>query len=108
MFIENAVAQQLRASGHRPFFYSRNDNSDARGTMEVDFFVVRGYGNAGLKARVSPVEVKSTKRRYGTASLDKFKARFGKRVGTEYVLHPKPMQVEGDRVRLPLYMAHCL
>lgn len=107
MFIENAVAQQLRASGHRLFFYSRNDNSDARGTMEVDFLVVREYENAGLKARVSPVEVKSTKR-YGTASLDKFKARFGRRVGTEYVLHPKPLQVEGDRVRLPLYMAHCL
>lgn len=40
--------------------------------------------------------------------LEKFKAKFGGRVGTQYVLHPKPMSDEGDLVRLPLYMAHLL
>ena len=88
MFAENAVAQQFVAAGRRLFFYSRRD--DAAGRM-----------------RVSPVEVKSTKR-YGTRSLEKFKAKFGGRVGTQYVLHPKPMSDEGDLVRLPLYMAHLL
>ena len=102
MFAENAVAQQLRASGHRLFFYSRNDNADARGTMEVGFLVVREYENAGLKARVSPIEARSTKR-YGTASLDKYRARLGKRVGAERVLHPKPMQVEGTGARPALH-----
>lgn len=107
MFCENAVAQQLRANGYALFFYSRYDNDNARNTMEVDFLIVREYENAGLKARVSPVEVKSTKN-YRTASLDKFKAKFDKRVGTQYVLHPKNLLVKGERTYLPLYMTFCL
>ena len=75
--------------------------------MEVDFLIVREYADAGLKPRVSPIEVKSTKR-YRTVSLDKFKRKFDKRVGTRYVLHPKPLSAEGDLVRLPLYMAYLL
>ena len=53
------------------------------------------------------MEVKSSSR-YKTVSLDKFKRKFGKRVGTQYVLHPRQMRAEGDRVFLPLYMAFCL
>ena len=60
-----------------------------------------------MKERVCPVEVKSSSR-YKTVSLDKFKRKFGKRVGTQYVLHPRQMRAEGDRVFLPLYMAFCL
>ena len=60
-----------------------------------------------MKPRISPVEVKSSKR-YGTKPLDRFKAKYGKRVGTQYVLHPKPFKVVEDRVYLPLYMAFCL
>ena len=56
---------------------------------------------------MSPVEVKSG-RSYGTSSLDKFKTLFDKRVGTEYVLHPRQISVDGSRVALPLYMAWCL
>ena len=41
-------------------------------------------------------------------SLNKFKVKFAKRVGTEYVLHTKPLKVEGDRVFLPIYMSVCL
>ena len=107
MFAENAVAQQLVASGRRLFFYSRRDDAANENTMGVDFLVSKGYDDAAGRMRVSPVEVKSTKR-YGTRSLEKFKAKFGSRVGTQYVLHPKPMSDEGDLVRLPLYMAHLL
>lgn len=107
MFAENAVAQQLVASGRQLFFYSRRDDAASENTMEVDFLISKGYDNAAGRMRVSPVEVKSTKR-YGTRSLEKFKAKFGGRVGTQYVLHPKPMSDEGDLVRLPLYMAHLL
>ena len=56
---------------------------------------------------MSPIEVKSP-RQYGTTSLDRFKERFGKRVGTQYVLHPKQLHDEGDRLYLPLYMGFCL
>lgn len=107
MLVENAVAQQLRASGHRLFFFSRFVKGDAADTMEIDFLVVREYDNAAMKPRVSPLEVKSTKR-YGTSSLDKFRALYGDRLGKEYVLHPRQLAVEGNRVYLPLYMACCL
>lgn len=107
MLVENAVAQQLRSSGRKLRFYSARDDADSASTMEVDFLIVREYENAGLKPLISPVEVKSTKR-YGVKSLDKFKAKFGRRVGKGYVLHPKPLRVNGDRIYLPLYMAHLL
>ena len=107
MFAENAVAQQFVAAGRQLFFYSRRDDAASENTMEVDFLISKGYDNAAGRMRVSPVEVKSTKR-YSTRSLEKFKAKFGGRVGTQYVLHPKPMSDEGDLVRLPLYMAHLL
>lgn len=107
MLVENAVAQQLRAAGERLYFYSVRDGANAKNTMEIDFLLVREYENAAFKQRISPLEVKSSKN-YRTASLDKFKDKFGKRVGQQYVLHPKPLKVEGDRVFLPLYMARCL
>jgi len=51
--------------------------------------------------------VKSTKR-YGVSSLDKFRKRYARRLGKEYVLHPRQLEVDGERIKLPLYMAHCL
>jgi len=107
MLVENAVAQQLRANDRKLRFYSARNDAKREDTMEIDFLIVREYENAGLKSRVCPVEVKSNKN-YGVKSLDKFKTKFGKRVGTRFVLHPRPMKVEGDRVYLPLYMAHLL
>lgn len=107
MLTENVVAQALRASGHRLFFYSQSGRREGEERMEIDFLIVRPYANAAGKPRVSPVEVKSP-RQYGTSSLDKFKRAFGKRIGTQYVLHPKQLRDEGDRVYLPLYMAGCL
>lgn len=104
MFTENAVAQQLASNGHGLFFHSKRDDGDRNNTMEIDFLIAKGYDDATGRLRISPIEVKSTKR-YGAKSLEKFKAKFGKRVGTRYILHPKPLSVEGDLVRLPLYMA---
>lgn len=109
MFVENLVAQQLRASGHRLFFHSVNDRDNAANTMEIDFLITREFENAAMKARISPVEVKSGTR-YSTVSLDKFKAKYGKRVGTQFVLAPKQLAFDNatERITLPLYMAHCL
>lgn len=107
MLVENVVAQMLVAAGHRLFFYSQSGKAKKEKRMEIDFLVTRPYANAAGKPRVSPIEVKSP-RQYGTTSLDRFKETFGRRVGMQYVLHPKQMQVEGDRVRLPLYMGWCL
>lgn len=103
MFTENVIAQQLVANGHGLFFYSRRNDAHAAETMEIDFLISRGYDDAAGRMRVSPIEVKSGKR-YGIRSLEKFKDKFGSRVGTRFVLHPKQLSVEGDLVRLPHYM----
>lgn len=106
MLVENAVAQQLASSGHDLYFYSKySKDKDER--MEIDFLIIRPFPDAAMKPRVCPVEAKSSKR-YGTASLDKFRSKFGDREGAEYVLHPKELKVNGRRISLPLYMAHCL
>ena len=106
MLVENAVAQQLATAGHELYFYSKNSaEKDER--MEIDFLVVRPFSDAAMKPRVSPIEVKSGKR-YSTLSLDKFSKKFGKQVGTEYVLHPRQLATEKSRVYLPLCMAHLL
>ena len=106
MLMENAVAQQLRANGHPLHFYSKSSTVKEE-RMEIDFLTIRPYPDAAMKLRVSPIEVKSGKR-YSPVSLNKFKAKFARRVGTEYVLHAKILKVEGDRVFLPLYMSICI
>lgn len=106
MLAENAVAQQLVAGGHGLRFYAKS-STDKEERMEIDFLLARPYPNAASKPRVAPVEVKSGKR-YTTVSLNKFKKKFGKRVGLEYVVHPGEFRQEGDRVFLPLYMSVCL
>ena len=107
MLVENLVAQAFTANGHKLFFYTQSGRREGEERMEIDFLLVRPYANASNKPRVSPVEVKSP-RKYSTSSLDRFKRRFGKSVGIEYVLHPKQLRVEGERVFLPLYMTFCL
>lgn len=107
MFTENAVAQQLSASGHGLYFYSKRDDNNARNTMEIDFLLSREYDNAAGKMRISPVEVKSSKS-YSARSLEKFREKFKGRVGTSYILHPKPLSNEGDLIRLPLYASFTL
>lgn len=104
MFTENVVAQQLLASGHALYFYARRDDARRENTMEIDFLITRGYDDAAGRMRVSPIEVKS-KKKYRTASLDKFKTKFGKRVGASYVLHPKQLEKREGEVRLPLYLS---
>ena len=75
MLTENYVAQSLKANGHRLFFYSQSGKKEGEERMEIDFLVTRPYVNAAGKPRISPIEVKSP-RKYGTISLDRFRARF--------------------------------
>ena len=100
MVMENIVAQMLTAAGHRLYFYSRYDKADSQNTMEIDFLITR----EDPKARICPIEVKSTKR-YATASLDKFKARFGKRIGRQIILHTGNIERGSELDRLPVYLA---
>lgn len=97
MFAENYVAQTLRMSGRELFFYSRYDMEKKENRMEIDF-LIRCLG------KICPVEVKSS--RYAThASLDKFRAKFGDRLGESFLLYTKDLQVKDGIVHLPIYMA---
>lgn len=107
MLTENVVAQMLRANGHKLFFYSQSGKKEGEERMEIDFLIIRPYSDAAMKPRICPVEVKSP-RQYGTISLDRFKEKFEKRIGNQYVLHPKQLKIDGDRIYLPLYMGFCL
>ncbi len=106
MLAENAVAQQLVANGYDLHFYARN-SAKKEERMEIDFLIVRPFEDAASKPRISPIEVKSGKR-YTTVSLDKFKNRFGKRVGTGYIIHPLSYTERDGYRLLPLYMSFCL
>jgi len=97
MIIENAVAQALRASGHRLYFYSRVDPGNRRNNMEIDFLVIR-------KNKVSPIEVKSASYRYHS-SLDKFKAKFSKTIGESYIVYTQDVMLREGITHIPVYMA---
>ncbi len=97
MLMENIVAQELRANGHRLYFYSRSDTDNRENHMEIDFLIRK-------KRKICPVEVKSgSYRRH--SSLDKFRAKFHNKIGQAYILYTKDIQVKDDIVHLPLYMA---
>ncbi|MGN0885726.1 MAG: ATP-binding protein [Candidatus Spyradenecus sp.] len=100
MFMENVVAQMLRASGKRLFFYSRRNPTTHRPEIEIDFLIQRGE-------RICPIEVKSGNYRSHT-SLDKFRQRFGKAIGEPIILYPKDLMLRDGILHLPLYMAMCL
>lgn len=104
MLTENIVAQMLKASGHRLFFYSRSDsNSEER--MEIDFLIRKSKVNN--RHNISPIEVKSG-RNYTLSSLKKCMAKYAPYLSTSYVLHTGDIKQEDGIVYLPLYMAPLL
>ena len=100
MFMENVVAQMLRSSGHRLYFYSRSDKDDRDNRMEIDFLIVEGK-------KIAPIEVKSGNYRRH-ASLDKFRRKFSSKLGKSYILYTKDVMIKDDIVHLPVYMGACL
>jgi predicted AAA+ superfamily ATPase len=100
MLMENVVAQSLKTAGYALYFYSRSSREDSSERMEVDFLIVR----PAPKSRICPIEVKSGKK-YALSSLDKFKSKFGARVGEQFVLHTGNIKTDAGRTFLPLYLA---
>lgn len=97
MLMENIVSQELRAGGHRLYFYSRSDTDNRENHMEIDFLIRK-------KRKICPVEVKSGLYRKHS-SLDKFRSKFSGKIGQAYILYTKDILVREDVVHLPLYMA---
>lgn len=95
MFLENAVAQALVASGHNPGF-GRFEDQIERKSYEVDFLIADS-------GRVIPIEVKSGQSAKH-ASLDRYIDRYGKWIDQAYVVHTKDLRVDGDLIYIPVYM----
>jgi len=100
MLMENVVAQALRASGHRLFFYSRSDTNNRKNNMEIDFLITDGK-------KICPVEVKSSAYRQHS-SLDKFREKFSKKIGNSFILYTKDIMQKDGVIHLPIYMAMLL
>ena len=97
MIMENFVAQSLRMNGYKLFYYSQNDDENRNNVMEIDFLISQDN-------KLNPIEVKSAD--YNKhSSIDKFKNKFGKKVGKRYVLHTKDLKIIDDLIYLPLYMS---
>ena len=97
MIMENIVAQMLRRNGHKLYFYSRSDSRNRENHMEIDFLITEGK-------KISPVEVKSANYR-SHSSLDKFRKKYGTKIGTPYILYSKDVMQKDGIWHLPLYMA---
>lgn len=95
---ENLVAQMLRATGNRLFYYTFP--KDATHSYEIDFLLSRGN-------KLCPIEVKSSG--YKThASLDAFCKKFSERIVHPYLVYTKDLQKDGQTLLVPVYMTSFL
>ena len=94
---ENLVAQMLRASGDKLFYYTFP--KDETHSYEIDFLLSRGN-------KLCPIEVKSSG--YKThASLDAFCKKYSDRTVQPYLLYTKDLHRDSQTL-LPVYMAPLL
>lgn len=95
---ENLVAQMLRTSGNKLFYYTFP--KDESHSYEIDFLLSRGN-------KLCPVEVKSSG--YKThASLDAFCSKYSGRISQPYLLYTKDLHKDGNVLLLPVYMTPLL
>ena len=105
MLVENIVAQMLKASGNKLFFYSNYDKEEAENRMQVDFLIQKEVVTS--RHNISPIEVKSSTG-YTLTSIQKCIKKFGQYLSTPYVLHTKDVEQKDGLVYLPLYMTGVL
>ena len=105
MLMENVVAQMLRASGHKLFFFSRNDRDNAENRMEIDFLIRK----RGVTSRhnICPLEVKSSTR-FTFASLNKFCKKYAEQLSAPIILYTGDVTEKEGITCLPLYMTPLL
>ncbi len=104
MFVENIVAQMLKAAGHQLFFFSNYDKQVASENMEIDFLIAKSKITS--RHNIIPIEVKSGKK-YTLTSIHKFQTKYGQQTTTPIVLHSQDVKQENEMLYLPIYMA-CL
>lgn len=105
MLMENLVAQMLRATGHKLYFYSNNSREEASDRMEVDFLISKSAITS--RHNISPIEVKSG-RRYAITSLNKMIDKYSNYLSTSYVIHTADYAEKDAITYLPVYMVPLL
>ncbi len=105
MVMENAVAQMLRSSGHKLYFYANSSRDDASSRMEIDFLTAKS--RITNRHNISPLEVKSGKN-YTLSSLNKFRKKYSEVLHTPYVIHTDDYRENDGIVYLPVYMTYLL
>ena len=104
MLTENIVAQMLRASGQRLFFFS-SYSREAEERMEIDFLIRKP--SVTSRHNIIPIEVKSGKG-YQLASLNKCINKYGQYISDPIVLHTGDLRQDDGITFLPLYMTPLL
>lgn len=97
MIYENMISQMIAAKGSKLYFYTRYSEEKHRNDIEIDFLL---SNDSKINFRVFPIEVKSSKN-YTTTSLGRFKDVFGKKIATQYIIHPKNFAIDGEIVKIP-------
>lgn len=105
VLIDNSVAQILKASGYKLYFYSSYSKTDSLSRMEIDFLITRK--RSGNKHSISAIEVKTGKN-YTLSSINKFKVRYGELIESTYIIHENDYKAENGIIYLPAYMAALL
>lgn len=105
MLVENIVAQMLKASGKKLYFFSNYDKDDAENRMEIDFLIQKEIVTS--RHNISPIEVKSSTN-YTLSSIKKCIEKYSNYLSTPYVLHSKDLELKDGLVFLPLYMTPLL
>ena len=104
MLYENVISQMIASSGHKLYFYTHYSEEKHRNDIEVDFLI---SNESKLNFKVFPLEVKSSKN-YTTTPLNVFKDKFGNKIETSYIIHPKNLIVEDKIIKIPPYMFGCV
>lgn len=105
MLMENIVAQMLRASGHKLFFFSRSDRDNAENRMEIDFLIRKR--NVTSRHNICPLEVKSSTR-FTFSSLNKFCRKYAEQLTSPLILYTGDVTQKEGVICLPLYMTPLL
>ena len=105
MFMENMVAQMLRAQGHALFFFSNSSRESKEDRMEIDFLLPKN--NITSRHNINIIEVKSGER-YRLTSLHKAMKKYEVQLQEAIVLHPDNVEVKDGVTYLPVYMTGCL
>lgn len=100
MLMENIVAQMLRTSGHKLFFFS-SSSPQAKDRMEIDFLIAKSKVTS--KHNITPIEVKSGKN-YTLNSMNKFINKYSEQVATPIVIHAADYKSDNGIEYLPIYM----